>query len=264
MGAASGFVDERQGRGQVTFTLAGLTAGTGLTEEAARAQLRRLRGRVTRVAPRHDFFLILSPEQRPMGAPPASWWLDAYFRWLGQPYYLALLSAAAEYGATRQAIQVVQVMTARAHRELRLGRIRVQFFVKTGIEDTPTRALAGGFAPLQVSTPEATALDLLRYAHRIGGVGRAVETIQQLLPAMRPTKLPGALRAKGELANAQRLGYVLETLGQERLARAVSDFLPRRRTPVDLETRLEKSASRAGLTSERWSVIVNTPVATHA
>ncbi len=264
MGAVSRFVDQLQGRGQVTFTLAELAARTGLSGEAARAQLRRLQGRVARVRPRRALFLILNPEQRTMGAPPASWWLDAYFRWLSQPYYLALLSAAAEYGATHQAIQVVQVMTARPLRELRLGRIRVQFFVKADIDDTPVEARAGGFAPLRISTPEATALDLLRYAHRIGGAGRAVETIRQLLPAMRPTRLAAALRAKGELANAQRLGYVLEMLGQDRLARTVGAFLPRRRAPVFLETRADKSASHADSTSERWSVIVNAAVATHA
>jgi len=34
-----------------------------------------------------------------MGGPPVEWWLDAYFRWLGRPYYLALQTAAASDGA---------------------------------------------------------------------------------------------------------------------------------------------------------------------
>jgi|GEM_PF-5251750 len=35
--------------------------------------------------------------------------LDVHFRWLGRPYYLALQTAAASHGSSRQAIQVTQV-----------------------------------------------------------------------------------------------------------------------------------------------------------
>ncbi len=56
----------------VTFSLAALMEATGLTRIAARNQLLRLGQRVTRVAPRQDFFLIVSPEHQVMGAPPAT------------------------------------------------------------------------------------------------------------------------------------------------------------------------------------------------
>jgi hypothetical protein len=98
---------------------------------------------------------------------------------------LALQSAAGVYGSNPQALQVTQAMTDVPRREIEVGRLRVRFFVKRGIEQTPTQSPPNAFAPIRVSTPEATAFDLIRYASGIGGIGRAVETLVPLLSLMR-------------------------------------------------------------------------------
>ena len=194
-GAAARFVAQRLTRGEVAFPLDALEAETGLSRIAARHQLLRLGPRVRRVAPRQPFFLIVSEAHEPMGAPPAGWWLDAYFRWLRRPYYLALASAAAEYGASPQAIQLVQVMTDRPRRPLALGRVRVRFYVKRDAARTPTAELPGAYAPLRVSTLEATAIDLVRYAGAVGGMERAVETLKPIAGRLRKAALKEALSA---------------------------------------------------------------------
>ena len=68
--AADAFIDQRLALGRVAFPLADLIKETGLSVTAARNQLLRLGNRVTRVSPRHQFFLIVSPEHRAVGAPP--------------------------------------------------------------------------------------------------------------------------------------------------------------------------------------------------
>jgi hypothetical protein len=110
-------------------------------------------------------------------------------------------------------------MTRIPRRSLEIGRIRVQFFVKRTVVQTPTQPLANAFAPVQVSTPEATSYDLVRYAARIGGIGRAAETIAPLLPLMRPAELRRVLKIEDEPATAQRLGFVLESLQAANLAK---------------------------------------------
>ena len=225
-GAADAFTNHRLALGRVAFPLADLVNETGLSVIAARNQLLRLGNRVTRVSPRHQFFLIVSPDHRAVGAPPVAWWLHDYFQWLGEPYYLALQSAASSLGSNPQALQVTQVMTGIPRRSLEIGRIRVQFYVKRTLEQTPIQPLANAFAPLQVSTPEATSYDLIRYAARIGGIGRAAETIAPLLPLMRPAELRRVLRIEDEPATAQRLGFVLENLKATNLAKVVQDWLP--------------------------------------
>ena len=207
------FIDARLAAGHVAFPLADLAKETGMSVTAAKNQLRRLGSLVVRVSRLQQFFLIVSPEHRAMGAPPVTRWLNDYFSWLGHSYYLALQSAAGTYGSNPQALQVTQVMTDGSRREIEVGRLRVRFFVKRGIEQTPTQPLANAFAPTRVSTPEATAFDLVRYASRIGGIGRAVETLTPLLPLMGGSELKRMLDAENEPATAQRLGYIIEPAG---------------------------------------------------
>jgi hypothetical protein len=225
-GAAGKFIEQRLALGRVAFPLADLLKETGLSVTAARNQLLRLKNRVTRVSPRHQFFLIVSPEHSAVGAPPVAWWLHDYFQWLGESYYLALQSAASSLGSNPQALQVTQVMTRIPRRPLEINRIRIQFFVKRTLEQTPTQPLTNAYAPLQVSTPEATTFDLVQYATRIGGIGRVAETIAPLLPLMRPAELRRVLKIEDEPATAQRLGFVLEKLRATDLARVVENWLP--------------------------------------
>ena len=165
---------------------------------AAKRQFSRLGNKVVRVSPRQAFYLIVAPEHRAMGAPPAVWWLNDYFNWLGRPYYLALQSAASSLGSNPQALQVTQVMTDRPCRPIKLERIQVRFFVKRGIGLTPTQQLAQASAPLCISTPEATAFDLIRYATSIGGIERAAETIVPLLPSLRARELSNLCARSGK------------------------------------------------------------------
>jgi len=167
-----------------------------------------------------------------MGAPPPSWWLQDYFDWLERPYYLALQSAASAFGSNPQALQVTQVMTDKPLRPINVGRTQLRFFVKSGIERTPTQQPEGAAAPLLISTPEATAYDLVRYASSIGGIERAAETIRPLLPLLRARELTRVLNGENESGVARRLGFVMDTCGNKALAKVVRDWLPDELTPL--------------------------------
>ncbi|MEW6305588.1 MAG: type IV toxin-antitoxin system AbiEi family antitoxin [Verrucomicrobiota bacterium] len=188
-----------------------------------------------------------------MGAPPATWWLQDYFNWLGRPYYLALQSAASALGSNPQALQVTQVMTDRPRRTIQAGRIRVRFFVKRGIARTPVQQLTQAAAPLFISTPEATVFDLVRYAASIGGIERAAETIRPLLSLLRARELTRVLDAENEPAVAQRLGLVIEACGNGPLAKTIRGWLPDELTPVTLSP--AKGSQRENLPLvKRWRV----------
>jgi hypothetical protein len=236
IGAAETFIDARMGLGRVGFSLDELTRESGLSAIAAKFQLLRLRGKVVRVSPRQPFFLIVGPEHRSMGAPPATWWLQDYFNWLNRPYYLALQSAASMFGSNPQALQVTQVITDRPLRTIKVGRIQVRFFVKRGIGRTPTQQPAQAVAPLRISTPEATVFDLVRYASSIGGIERAAETIRPLLPELRARELKRVLAAENETAVAQRLGFIVHCARNKELAQAIRDWLPKKLNAIPLSS----------------------------
>ncbi len=257
-GAAARFINNQFGSGRVAFPLSALVQETGLSVIAAKNQLLRLRDQVTRVTRVHQFFLIVTPEYRAIGAPPPAWWLDDYFEWLGHPYYLGLQSAAETYGSSPQALQVTQVVTDTPRREIQVNRIRVRFFVKRGVNKTPTQPLEKAFAPLRVSTPAATAFDLIRYATRLGGIERAIETLDPLIALIRVPDLKAVLSAEGERATAQRLGYVLELAGKAELAETVHEWLPTGLDVVPLSS--SQPGSAAGDIIHRWRIRQNARV----
>lgn len=255
VGAAAAFLDQRLAVGKVAFSLEELVKETGLSITAARYQLLRLPQRAVRPTRMHQFFIIVSPEHRAMGVPPVTWWLDDYFKWLGHPYYLALQSAAAVYGSASQAVQTTQVMTDRPRRPIAVGRIRIQFFVKRLIEFTPTQALDNAYAPLWISTPEATAFDLIRYASRIGGVDRAIETLTPIIPRLRIPELKQVLEAENEISTTQRLGYVLEQGGNTKLAEVVQAWLPSKLPLIPLVPTTSKRVDVSII--EKWGLLNN-------
>jgi len=261
-GAVSRLLDTALGSGVRLIALDELARDAGLTPLAVRRQLARLGARAVRVPGRPAAALILSPEDAANGAPPAAAWLDAYFRVRNEPYYVGLLSAAALHGYSAQAVQVTQVLVTRSARAIVLGRVGLHFFVKKDVAATPRIELPGLLAPLAVSTPEATALDLIAFQSRLGGIERVTEVIAGLLPRMTISGLKSALRAEPALAVRQRLGYVLEVLGRERLAATVRASLTGRLTPVRLKPEGRSGAPpRSPDLKEPWAVYDNVALA---
>jgi hypothetical protein len=256
VGAAAAFLDAKLAEGRASFSMLELESNTGLTHAAAKQQLLRLK-QVRRISRKQDFFLIVRPEERQMGAPPAAEWLDDYFRWLKHPYYLALFSATEVYGSHPQAIQIVQVMTDAMRRDINVGRQRIRFYLKAGIRKTPKQQMPNAPAPLQVSSPEATVLDLIRYATRMGGFSRAEETIVPMLPRLKASGLRAALEAENEAALGQRLGYLLDSAGKKSLASVVEKWLPRRLlwTPLDPSAKADRKHDDTIL---KWRLVKNT------
>jgi hypothetical protein len=118
---------------------------------------------------------------------------------------------------------------------------------------TPTQFPKNAQAPLRVSTPEATCFDLIRYAPRIGGIARAMETIVPLLALMGPDGLHQVLEIENEAPTAQRLGFLLERSDAGALARVVQHWLPAKLVPVPLVPGLPGHAPE----TKPWRVVNN-------
>ncbi len=234
-GVTSRLLDEIQGRGRLVTSLNELVAMSGLTPLAVRRQLEHLVDRITRLPSRPSCFLIIPPEHRLRGAPPIVNWLGDYCQLSQQPYYVGLLSAAAMHGSAQQAVQITQVITTTPTRALDLGNVHIEFHVKQRLDDTPLTQIKGLAAPLAVSSPEATALDLMSFQQSVGGVARAVNVVAGLLPAMTADGWRRALHLEN-VAVKQRMGYVLEVLGAKKYAKLVEASLPAKLRQVRLQS----------------------------
>jgi hypothetical protein len=251
--AAEAYIEDKLAGAEYGFPLEDLISKTGLSNIAARNQLLRLRPKVRRISPKLGFYVIVQPEHRLIGSPPVEWWLDDFFCWLGRPYYIALQSAAELHGSSPQAIQVTQVVTDVPREEICVGGRRIRFFVKKSVRETLVGEMAGARCPLKVSVPEATVFDLVRYAPKIGGIERVMETMVPLLPAMKRDVLRAVLVTEDEVSTSQRLGLVFEKLGFEKLADVVFDWLPKALPVVPL--RLGSGGSGGdGMVIRKWGV----------
>jgi predicted transcriptional regulator of viral defense system len=106
-----------------------------------------------------------------------------------------------------------------------------------------------------VSTPEATALDLIRYSGHAGGMSNVATVLSELAEKIAPDRLVEAARREADLAAAQRLGFLLdcvEASGKtEPLAAWVEQERPR---PVALRPDREVHGAPK---NRRWQVLVN-------
>ncbi len=256
-GRVSRFLDELQARGDLVVSVDQAAEQNTLSRIAAQRQLERLAPRTTRLPGRPSAFLIVGPEHRLRGAPPVAAWLDEYFRAQGQRYYVGLLSAAALHGSSAQALQVTQVLLRRPRRPIAVGKIHLDFHVKSKLESTPLTEITGLPAPLAVSSPEATALDLIAFSHRIGGIARVLEVILGLEGAMTGTGMRSALRAGVPVTVLQRIGYVFEKLEFDLLANIVERALPKRFPPALLQAHGQRASGPA---RAPWGIVENVPL----
>jgi predicted transcriptional regulator of viral defense system len=104
------WVNQRQKSGLYAFTRSEVLQQLELRSGALAKALQRLSvvGRVSCV--RKGFYVIVPLEYQTIGSVPAEWFIDDLMRFIGQPYYVGCLSAAAIHGAAHQRPQEQQVV----------------------------------------------------------------------------------------------------------------------------------------------------------
>lgn len=253
----SAFVDQLQATGTYTFSHADAQAALPTSEIAVDNALRRLKKRGRIVAPRRGFYVIVPTEYRTAGSPPPSWFIDDLMGFLGQPYYVGLLSAAAIHGASHQQPMTFQVVTDRPTREGVAGRARVTFRMSRQVGETPATRVQTETGTMLVSTPESTAFDLVRFSAACGGWSNVATVLLELAERLEPEAL-GAVAHQRKTPEIQRLGYLLDKAGQPRLADPLLRALGSRRyRPVALAPDAPRGSADA---VSPWRVIPNLDV----
>jgi len=256
-------VDDLQAHGQYTFRRHELDRFVTRSDEAVQKALRRLNQKRRIASPRRGFYVIVPLEYRAVGLPPTSWFIDDLMKDIGEPsYYVGLLSAAALHGASHHKPQEFQVIASRPIRSVTIGRTRIRFFTKRHLDTTPVQQMKTVTGSMRVSTPEATALDLLRYVGQVGYLGNVATVLAELAESLDTTRLLAAARSDVEVSCIQRLGYLLEHLGHPRLAGPLARWLSTRALrPTPLRPDRPVDTARK---NSRWSVLINEDVEAEA
>jgi predicted transcriptional regulator of viral defense system len=175
----------------------------------------------------------------------------------GEPYHVALLSAATYHGAAHHRPQRFQVMASKPRAPIECGRVRVDFHVRANLERIPVVTMNTPRGYMRVSTPEATAVELVGYAPHAGGLDNVATVLAELVEAIDATKLAQEA-GNAPLAWVQRLGFLLDLVEASETASTLAPYVEaraRRAAPLD------PSRSRTGAArSARWRVAINRDV----
>lgn len=251
-----------QAEGRIAFTRAEAIEAIGITTPAFLKAAARLQKRRMLLHPRQGFYIAVPPQFLSWGAPPPPWFIDALMRYEGRPYYVGLLKAAELHGATHHAVMEFQVVTDRQLPKIRVGRSWITFqfrkdlkAVRDGVIERKTDT-----GTMKLSSPELTALDLLRYIHVVGGIDAAATVLTDLGGKIDGAKL-AAMAPHFDRACAQRLGYLLDRLGHADRAEALHNNVfakePVKWVALEPPKRgASASTSKPVERNERWRVAV--------
>ena len=254
-------------RGQYHFTSAELRPTLGVSDEAARQALSRLAARGEIASPGRGFYVIVPPEYRRLGCLPADQFIPALMERRRVRYYVGLLSAAQYHGAAHHRPQEFQVILEKNRPAITCGSVKVAFVARRNMGVVPVQSFNNPRGTVLVSTVEATAVDLVGYMHRAGGVDRVAGVLSELGEDMDPKRLVDASKTASILW-AQRLGYLLEHVGAGDKAVLLKDHVRKMRETLPNCCRprmptVHRGRKTGGYTSTRMSRRKRDPAGLH-
>ena len=253
-----GWINLKQSQGSYFFDRDEAQDALKMSAMAFRQAVARLteKNRIVRV--HSGFYVIIPLEYAASGILPAEWFIDDFMLHVGQPYYVGLLSAAILHGAAHQQPQQYHIVTTKPMREARLKNLVLRFFVKKGFSHTSVIRIKVQTGFIAVSTPEATALDLVRYARSIGGLDRVLTVLQELGEVLHADKLVEAAQSDGNVTYAQRLGWLLDKAGFPDITNDLARWSSQKKPfPAKLEPSLP---IKGAFLDTRWNLFLNAVV----
>lgn len=247
-------------RGRYIFTKEDVRAiGLPISDEALINSLVRMRKRGVIMSPWQNFYVTIPTEYKLKGVVPPSFYMDRLMKYIGREYYVALLTAAAFEGAGHQRVMVFQTMLNGS--SIRSGvknGTRLEFTIRKKLPMQFVHKVKTQSGYLNVADAELTALDIIAEEKKVGGLSRAAEVLIELSERMKldETKLP--LLEFFTAAVIQRLGYLLDYIGEMDLSNALYELLLKtRKTFRKVPLKQSMPINQDMTVNERWKIIEN-------
>jgi len=206
------------------------------------------------------FYVISLPEYGLEGVAPPIDYIDQLMRHIGCAYYVALLTAASYRGATHNSPQVFQVICDNVLHEKSKNGIRIEPAYKKRIPIKYISEINSRTASVKISSPELTAIDLMIYMKKAGGINQVATVLSELAESIDFTRVDADIFIGVPVSAIQRLGYLLdETLEEKRVANGLFDMANTasiRFKPTPLAQNNEYITSIA-VKNTKWDIIVN-------
>jgi predicted transcriptional regulator of viral defense system len=254
---ARNFIARLAAAGRYHFSSLDAQQALDVSPAAAKLALNRLSKQQLIASPARGFYVIVPPEYRSVKSLPADQFIPALMQRLGLTYYAGLLSAAQYHGAAHHRPQEFQVMVAKSRRAIVSGAVRVSFIVHKNVDRIPVQDFNTPRGTVRVSTPEATAVDLVGYPGHIGGLDQTATILSELAEKLDPEKLAMAAQ-NAPMPWGQRLGYLLEKFGGEDRIGPLKSYV--RKNARQAAVLLPTAKVNHALRNDDWKLIVNAEI----
>lgn len=252
------FIFNKMKKGSLTFSLQEVMETLALSYEDARTALYRYKTKGKIALIRRGFYVIIPPEYSQKGMLPIYLYVDDMMKSIEKPYYLALFSAAATYGAAHQQPMTSYIMTiAPKLLSIKNNKHSIIFLTKQKWDESDIVKKKSPAGYFNISSPELTAIDLIAYM-AISGINRCATVIEELIEFIDSQKLfETALRFK-VLSVLQRLGYLLDVeLKHAELSDSIYKALSDKKlffVPLSIHH------DKKGDFNSKWKIIKNTEI----
>lgn len=248
------YVQELRKKGRYLFLKEEAAQALGLTNTATLNSIHRLakKGKIAHL--KKGLYQIITEEYANDGSLPPEWFIDDLMAHLQVPYYVSLLTAASLHGSSHQAPQIFQVICGKVIPPLTVGFLKIVFYYSKDMTNIPTQKIKVPSGYMNVSTPEGTAFDLMRYLHQSGHLNHVATVLSELTEVMNGDKL-ALVGNQLSVRYGQRLGYILDALGFEKLTRPLYEVIskkPQIYIPLRSDTDNEITDK-----NQKWRINVN-------
>ena len=258
------WVEECQSKGKLAFSLAELKQSfENDSETSLKRVLDRLSEKEKVVSIFKGYYVIIPPQYSSKGILPTAMFIDGLMKFLERKYYVALLNAAALHGASHQQPQEYFIVTsypvlrATVKKGLKINYISTrQLPPETLTEKKKTET---GY--INISNPLLTAIDLISYEKKIGGLNRASTVINELLETVKRNEVSEELINYASVSSLQRLGFLLdEILNKKEIADRIFSLCKKAGIKFYLIPLKASGKKNKEVLSEKWKLMINTEI----
>jgi predicted transcriptional regulator of viral defense system len=256
------WVENLASKGRHSFSLNEVrNAFANDTEAAIKLKLTRLVRKKKIISIHKGYYLIITSQYASRGVLPPALFINGLMKFLERPYYVGLLNAAAFHGAAHQQPQEYFVVTNfPALRPTIKKGIKINYISKKEVHELYLEKRKTETGSITISNPALTAIDLVQFDKRVGGLDRTATVLNELAEAIKPEQITERFLREVPVAAIQRLGFLLEVILKKDIGKHLYEVS--QKAGLDFfRIPLKTSAVKKGYPSdERWKVIVNTEI----
>ena len=252
------WINEQEKRGITTFSFQQIRRlFQEHSEKALKTDVNRLilSKRIENVY--RGFYVIIPTQYKLKGVVPPTYYINELMEYIGKPYYVGLLSAAAIYGASHQRAMLTQIVTTGPRSRISKNNTLINWNYRKQIPSELIETRNAEMGRINYSSAELTTVDIIQFASKIGGYQRATTVLAELVNIIDISKMESILPYT-TTSTMQRLGFLLEyILLEQDKADILYNILKKKNGYLDDILMSSEHTASDNAESNRWRVNMN-------